>query len=88
MIGKVMNVPNGPGFVIVKRAAEDLVGAGAARNRARPARLAGSPRDQAQALAVDVADHRGDETAELEVDRDAEMDVVVDDEARRRPRSR
>ena len=34
----------------------------------------------AQPLAVGVADHRGHEALEVEVDRDAEVDVVVHDQ--------
>ena len=36
--------------------------------------------DGAQPLAVGVADHRHEQALEVEVDRDAEVDVVVHDE--------
>ena len=47
---------------------------------ARVREVADLARDQAQPLAVGVADHGRDQTLELEVDRDAEVDVVVHDE--------
>ena len=79
MIGNVCAVPNGPMFVIVNVPPDDLVGAELLRLRARReiADLAG---DQAQPLAVGVADDRRDQALEVEVDRDAEVDVAVHDQ--------
>ena len=62
-----------------ERAADDLVGTELLAPGARR-EVADLTRDQPQPLAVGVADHRRDEALEVEVDRDAEVDVVVHDE--------
>ena len=48
--------------------------------RARVGEVVDLAGDEPQALAVGVADHRGDEALEVEVDRDRQVDVVVDDQ--------
>ena len=79
MIGSVMYVPNGPGFVIVNVPPSTSSGT-SFFVRARVGEVVHLARDQPQALAVGVADHRRDQALEVEVDRDREVDVVVDDQ--------
>ena len=57
-----------------ERAADDLVGAELLALGARR-EVADLARDQAQPLAVGVADHRRDQALEVEVDRDAEVQM-------------
>ena len=60
-------------------AADDLVGG--QRALLRPRReIADLGRDQSEALAVDVAHDRSEESLEVEIDSDTEVDVVVHDE--------
>ena len=63
-----------------ERAADDLVGAELLAAWRASARSRISRAISAQPLAVGVADHRRDQTLEVEVDRDAEVDVAVHDE--------
>ena len=79
MIGSVMSVPNGPGLVIVNvppamSSGAELLGPGPA---GEVGDLAG---DGPQPLAVGVVDDRHDQALEVEVDGDAEVDVVVHDQ--------
>ena len=72
-------MPNGPGFVIVNVPPSTSSGISClvARALGEVVHLA---RDEPEALAVGVADHRGDEAFEVEVDGDRQVDVVVDHE--------
>ena len=79
MIGSVSAVPNGPMFVIVNVPPTTSSGPSCLLF-ARVARSRISRAIEPQALAVGVADHRRDQALEVEVDRDAEVDVVVHDE--------
>ena len=79
MIGSVIVVPNGPGLVMVNVPPGDVVGPELLRPRpaGEVADLAG---DGPQPLAVGVVDDRHHQALEVEVDGDAEVDVVVHDQ--------
>ena len=79
MTGTVNKVPNGPALVMVK--VPPLMSSMVSRLvRARSARLGDLPGQGPQALAVGVVDDRDEEALEVEVDGDAEVDVVVHDQ--------
>ena len=79
MIGSVIVVPNGPGFVIVK--VPPLMSSGDSfLARVLAGEVADLAGDGPQPLAVGVLDDRHHQALEVEVDGDAEVDVVVDDQ--------
>ena len=75
----VSNVPAGPGFVIVN-VPPRISSGDSFRDRARAARSWISRAMARSRFAVGVADHRYEQALEVEVDRDAEIDVAVHDQ--------
>ena len=79
MIGAVMNVPNGPGFVIVN-VPPATSSADSFREQAPVGEVGHGAGDSPQRLALGVADDGDDGPALPQVHCDPEIDVPVDDE--------
>jgi hypothetical protein len=79
MIGNCIIVPYWPGLVMVKVPPERSSG-DSCLERARPGQVDDLAGDGPQPLGLGVAQHRGEQALEVDVDGDAEVHVVVDDQ--------
>ena len=78
MIGSVISVPYGPGFVIVN--VPPTMSSGLSFLPRLAAQIADLVRDRPHPLGLGVVDDRHHQALEVEVDGDAEVDVVVHDQ--------